>query len=422
MLYRFAWVMMWVTFRIFFRKIEAVGREKLSNSEPAILIANHPASFLDAMVLAVFLRRSIHFYVRGDIFSHPLAYRILTLLHMIPIFSREHGTSNLSRNNRTFERGRDLLSSGKLLLIFPEGFSRLSKELVPLKKGAARVALQTAFGDGAVRPLIIQTVAIDYSFHGYGAQLFIRVGDSMNLTSYEQEYRHQPSVCINHLTRDMQQLFQQNVIHLKDGERTVVAERFMRLIHAVHNVWGESYFLTMQSVCHTIDALNEQEWSHAVENMASYEAALSSFGLSDASVAQLGTAHSMDYLRAIIFMVPGLIGGMLWGLPEHLSKWIANKTVTRIDFYTSVHTAVLGVLGLLWCSALALLLYRMGVGWFALLGYASPLFFYCYRQFMLNWTEINTTMRVRKLIRSNDQGFASLSNDQRALIQLFSLQ
>ena len=156
MLYRFAWVLMWITFKIFFRRIDLVGLEKLDASKPAILIANHPASFLDAMVLAVFLKRDLHFYVRGDIFAHPLVYKILTRLHMIPIFSREHGVSNLANNKRTFDRGRKLLEQGKLLLVFPEGFSRQSKQLEPFKKGAARVALQTAFEGGKVNDLQIQ--------------------------------------------------------------------------------------------------------------------------------------------------------------------------------------------------------------------------------------------------------------------------
>lgn len=87
-------------FQDFFRKIDVLGAEKLQHGKPAILIANHPASFLDAMVLAVFLGRPIHFYVRGDIFSHPIVYYILTKLHMIPIFSREHGTGNLSKTRQ----------------------------------------------------------------------------------------------------------------------------------------------------------------------------------------------------------------------------------------------------------------------------------------------------------------------------------
>ena len=181
MVYRFVQGLMWVTFKIFFKRIDLVGREKLQQNHPVILIANHPGSFLDAMVLAVFLKRPIYFYVRGDIFKHPLVYRIFTALHMIPIFNREDGTTNLARNQQTFDRGRSLLSKGNLLLVFPEGFSRLSKKLSPFKKGTARVALQAAFDEPAAIGLSIQAVAVNYSAHRLGANLFIRVGDRLDL-------------------------------------------------------------------------------------------------------------------------------------------------------------------------------------------------------------------------------------------------
>ena len=65
MLYRFAWVLMWITFKIYFRRIDVIGLEKLEKDKPYILVANHPASFLDAMVLAVFLKRDVHFMFEG---------------------------------------------------------------------------------------------------------------------------------------------------------------------------------------------------------------------------------------------------------------------------------------------------------------------------------------------------------------------
>ncbi len=64
MLYYFGYGLMWMTFRIFFRKINVVGKEKFQHRSSTIIIANHPASFLDAMVLAVFIGKPLHFYVR----------------------------------------------------------------------------------------------------------------------------------------------------------------------------------------------------------------------------------------------------------------------------------------------------------------------------------------------------------------------
>ena len=284
MLYRFAWVMMWITFKIFFRRIDIIGLDKLKSQKPAIIIANHPASFLDAMVLAVFLKRSIHFYVRGDIFAHPLAYRILTMLHMIPIFSRDDGLRNLEKNKRTFDRGRKLLEEGKLLLIFPEGFSRQSKQLEPFKKGAARVALQTAFEGGKVNDLQIQTIAINYTFHHLGSNLLIRLGESLTVESFEQQYKEFPAVAITSLNKAMSSIFQQNVIHVQDGNRTNLAESLISMFYNQNNIQGNQCFDVFTAICKRIDRLSQTEFEILERTLTVYQKNLSDFNISDKSL------------------------------------------------------------------------------------------------------------------------------------------
>ena len=375
MLYRFAYVLMWVTFRIFFRRVDVVGLENLPKGKPVILIANHPASFLDAMVLAVFLRRSLHFYVRGDIFSHPIAYRILTILHMIPIYSKEHGDGILEKNKRTFDRGRKLLSKGKMLLVFPEGFSRLSKELAPLKKGAARVALQTAFGDGQITDIIIQAVAINYSWHGRGSSLFIRVGENMNILHHQEKYLVNPAQAINALTNEMQELFHRNVIHIKDGSRTEMAEELIRMHYRSPSFSTSSFFEEARMFCNRVMELEEQSYHEHLGMLDKYQKILKRWRTNDRRVA---SSHpSVKNLILLCLLLPFfLIGFFIWFIPGTASKWITHKTVTRIDFYTSVYTGVLGVMGLLWCSSLSVLGWKF-MGWAGfLLAITSP--FYAY--------------------------------------------
>ena len=376
MLYRFGWTLMWVTFRIFFRKIDVLGAEKLQHGKPAILIANHPASFLDAMVLAVFLGRPIHFYVRGDIFSDPLVYRILTKLHMIPIFSREHGTGNLAKNKTTFDRGRKLLSAGNLLLIFPEGFSRQSKQAEPFKKGAARVALQTAFDDGKADHLCIQTVALNYSHHGFGANLFIRVGDTLELGQYETAYRDFPAQAVNRLTADMQALFEKNVIHVRKGERTDTVETVMRMAYHDHAGNKEAYFWASRNICEKVAEMNEETYATFQSKLARYHQLLTENEVDDISFSANSAPSKSNCL--ILFLVSPFfaLGTIIWWIPGNISKWIADKTVTRIDFYTSVYNGVLGCMGLIWWVLWQIVFWIAGLQTLAVIMIASPLFCY----------------------------------------------
>lgn len=398
MLYRFAWLMMWITFKIFFRRIDLVGLEKLKSGKPAIIIANHPASFLDAMVLAVFLKRSIHFYVRGDIFAHPLAYKILTMLHMIPIFSREHGVNNLGNNKRTFDRGRKLLEEGKLLLIFPEGFSRQSKQLEPFKKGAARVALQTAFEGGKVNDLQIQTVALNYSYHHLGANLLIRLGDAITIEGYEKQYEEFPAMAITQLNKEMSGMFQQNVIHLKDGNRTNVAEALIRMRYHEKEINDCNLFEAFRNICSKVDQLTHEEFLGLQQEILAFEKAVVDNRISDQALTDLQNPQPNHQFWFVYYLAPfAILGKICWWIPGKLSVWIADKTVTRIDFYTSVLSGVLGFMGFLWWIFI-MTVANYSLGNFALLiAFVLPLYGYIYMQWedrQVNWF---SSIRVKRL-------------------------
>lgn len=400
MLYRFAWVMMWITFKIFFKRIDLVGLEKLKSGKPAIIIANHPASFLDAMVLAVFLKRSIHFYVRGDIFTHPLAYKVLTMLHMIPIFSREHGVDNLGKNKRTFDRGRKLLEEGKLLLIFPEGFSRQSKQLEPFKKGAARVALQTAFEGGKVNDLQIQTVALNYSYHHLGANLLIRLGDAITLEGYEQQYEEFPALAITQLNKAMSEMFQQNVIHVKDGNRTKVAEALIRMRYHEKQISESKLFEEFRNICSNVDQLTHDEFLLLQKEVSTYEKGLIDNRISDQSLVALQNPQLTNKFWFVYYLAPfAIFGKLIWWLPGRLSIWIADKTVTRIDFYTSVLSGVLGFMGFLWWIFIIVVAFYTLGSRAVLIALVLPLFSYIYMQWeerQVNWLAFIRLRRLNK--------------------------
>lgn len=389
--------MMWITLKIFFRRIDVVGLEKLKSGKPAIIIANHPASFLDAMVLAVFLKRAIHFYVRGDIFAHPIAYRILTMLHMIPIFSREHGVRNLEKNKRTFDRGRKLLEEGKLLLIFPEGFSRQSKQLEPFKKGAARVALQTAFEGGKVDELQIQTVAINYTYHNLGSNLLIRLGDAITLESFEQQYKEFPAMAIANLNKAMSSVFQQNVIHVQDGMRTILAESLISMHYHNHTLNGNQLFEDFTAICNRVDQLSQEDFVILEKDLSVYQKSLSDHNITDKSLLLSNNQPALKPFWFVYFLAPfALLGKLIWWLPGRLSIRIANKTVTRIDFYTSVLSGVVGVIGLIWWGLLISLTYcYMDILVFSL-AVISPLLCYVYMQWEQRQTDFFAVMHVRK--------------------------
>jgi 1-acyl-sn-glycerol-3-phosphate acyltransferase len=399
MLYRFAKILMWITLRIFFRKIKIIGTEKLLNSKPAILIANHTASFLDAMVLSVFLKRPLYYFVRGDIFHHPLVYKIFTMLHMVPIFSGDDGKDNLAKNRNTFNRGRDILQGNKLLLIFPEGFSRLSKSITPFKKGTARVAFQTAFDSNLKEDLTIETVALNYSFHGFRSDLVIRVGDSINLAPYEDLYRTQPNHAISKLTLKMYDVFEKNVLHVVQPERTLYVETLLRMLFVDVQNDATSFFEKGRLVCTHVSSLTEEVFSIAQQDLIDYETKILNYGILDNEIGQPPTRIVKRLFLLMFFSPMALLGFFIWQLNFKLSKWIADKTVTRDDFYTSVFSGVAGVLGLIWWLILCIVTLSMGTSVGFMVVAVSPIFYY----FSLIWMEelrhLKSSFKARSLVK-----------------------
>ncbi|MFN5937153.1 MAG: 1-acyl-sn-glycerol-3-phosphate acyltransferase, partial [Sphingobacteriales bacterium] len=133
MLYFFAKIIMTPALGWYFRRKFFLGKDRIPVSGPMVIIASHSASFLDAILMGVMMARPIHFYVRGDIFRRRIVRWIFSQLHMIPVFSADLAKQDLLRNTESFDQGSDILCKGGVLLIFPEGISRLERNLMPFR-------------------------------------------------------------------------------------------------------------------------------------------------------------------------------------------------------------------------------------------------------------------------------------------------
>jgi len=149
--------------RIFCVDIELIHPEFKTEKGPLLLVANHPNSFLDAILIAAQFREPVHFLARGDAFRKPWHRFLLGLLHMIPVYRLSEGRENLHLNEYAFKRSHELITQQKIVLIFIEGICLNTHELQPFKKGAARIAISAI---NEKQPLQIMPIAISYNNFG----------------------------------------------------------------------------------------------------------------------------------------------------------------------------------------------------------------------------------------------------------------
>jgi 1-acyl-sn-glycerol-3-phosphate acyltransferase len=145
---------------------------------PVMIAANHPNSFLDAIIIAAIFNRPIHFLARGDAFHKPWHNFLLRTLHMFPVYRLREGKEYLGLNAAAFENSRKVLSQNGIVLIFIEGICVNKHELQPFKKGAARIA-STCWNEGI--PIRILPLGIGYSsFDKMGKSVLIQTGTLLN--------------------------------------------------------------------------------------------------------------------------------------------------------------------------------------------------------------------------------------------------
>lgn len=214
-------VKIWVrlALRIFCTKTTVMGRESLAIAGPVLLVANHPNSFLDAIVIGAQFDRPVHFLARGDAFNKPWHNTLLRLLNMIPIYRLREGKENLHLNERAFQQSKEVLEEGGIVLIFIEGICLNTHQLQPFKKGAARITWENRRLPGfSVLPM---GIAFDH-FHRFGKEVHLHFGKPLLpqiLLPYEEEARS--LICFNKIVYD--EINQR--IELPNKERLTLAEK-----------------------------------------------------------------------------------------------------------------------------------------------------------------------------------------------------
>lgn len=181
MLYRFLRVYVRWAMSLYCRKITIQNPDRLRWKGPLLLAANHPNSFLDAIVLDILFQQPIWSLARGDAFRNNFIRKILHRLKILPVYRTSEGTENLGINYQTFNTCQEIFRRQGLVLIFSEGRCINEWKLRPLKKGTARLAIQ-CWENGI--PLRVLPVGINYSsFRRFGKNIRLHLGDAIGAES-----------------------------------------------------------------------------------------------------------------------------------------------------------------------------------------------------------------------------------------------
>ena len=121
--------------RLFFR-LESVNEEKVPETGGIILCSNHISNFDPPFLGLALTKRQIHFMAKIELFHNKFFAKILYKLGAFPINRGKGDTAGL----RT---AIDLIESGKIMGMFPEGTRSHDGKPLRAKAGVALIAHQT---------------------------------------------------------------------------------------------------------------------------------------------------------------------------------------------------------------------------------------------------------------------------------------
>ena len=145
----------WVV-RTFLLRLKCRGQ--LPKDGALILCPNHTNTLIDPLALLPLIHQRVVFGARQDVFRKPVLNWFIRMAGVLPISRSRDGIREVSNNLETFEDMQESLSRGLPVCMFGEGMHRQMHSLQPIRKGLARLALESA----AVRKTWLVPIGIEY--------------------------------------------------------------------------------------------------------------------------------------------------------------------------------------------------------------------------------------------------------------------
>lgn len=157
-------------------------RGGLALDGPVIYVGNHPNGLVDPGLLFILVRRHVTFLAKEPLFRMPVLGWLLRGLDALPVFRKQDGAGDTTKNEGTLTASVDALVAGRCITLFPEGKSHSEPQLAELKTGAARIALEAARRGASVR---VVPVGITYEAKNrFKSRVHVEVGAPLDVAPH----------------------------------------------------------------------------------------------------------------------------------------------------------------------------------------------------------------------------------------------
>jgi 1-acyl-sn-glycerol-3-phosphate acyltransferase len=347
--------------RIYFRRIEVSHRGRVPRRGALLVVANHPATLTDAIVLAAALPRRLHFLAMAPTFKPWIRGFGLRMCGVIPVYRRQDDPSQMSRNDETFRACHALLDRGGAVLIFPEGHSLVDRSLLPIKTGAARIALGQEARPGQEGRLTLLPIGLHFVERTtFRSDVEVTIGTPIPLEAHRALARSDPQEAVRKLTAEIQSALERLIVNVPNPARTPLVEAVDRVYRGEEGNDDGPGLGFSQTVAEAVEYFAREDpdrVSEAALRLHRYQRRLTRLEVSDRAVREMlpSPGRAVERARLVLFglagLGPALAGYLIHAVPYHLCGFAGSRVpdpalITAVRISTGIAVYPLTYLGI----------------------------------------------------------------------------
>lgn len=331
--FRFILSLFGIALRFFFRRIETVNAEVVPKGTGVIFVLNHPNGLIDPALVFVALPRKISFLAKSTLFRMPVISFLLRTVEALPLYRKIDAGEDVSKNQKTFELCREMLARGGSIALFPEGVSHNSPKLLPMKTGAARIALGAAAGENAVEVRIVPVGLYYTSKTTFRSEAMLHFGDPFTVSRVTLDDDGQPPrAAVKELTSRIEQELREVTLNAESEAElhaAKIAEEIFASAAKNENL-GEKLEFLKSYVAESTGGRAEPADVELATRLRNYDERLDSFGIEPQHLSLAELTQGFVAYRAfvqtwvLIVLAPfALFGAILHAPAYQLCKFVA---------------------------------------------------------------------------------------------------
>ena len=217
--------------KTFFRKISTQNNSIIPKKGPVIFVCNHPNLIIDAWLVGMTCNRRLYFLAKSTIFRGRALSWILSKLGLIPVYRKQDGNGDTTKNKDTFIKAYGILEKKGSFLIFPEGISVAERKLNKIKTGAARIGFGAMVNNEWNLDVTIIPVGLSYeNIIKFKSEVTIKYGLPIKLADHKDDYIKDEIQTVKKVTNKIEDA----ITNLTTNVRTLEHEEIVNALELIY--------------------------------------------------------------------------------------------------------------------------------------------------------------------------------------------